>query len=65
MSSRRKSIGRGDEATGPVMSQAASASMRRGEKIHSVHHHGTPHEGMYSRKLDGEYGASVQDLQGK
>lgn len=63
MSSRRKSIGRGDEAVGPVMSANASASMRRGESRDTVHRYGTPKEGMYSRKIGGEYGASVKDLQ--
>lgn len=62
-SSRRKSLGRGDEASGPVMSAEASASMRRGESKDKPHHYGTPHEGQYSRKLGGEYGASISDLQ--
>lgn len=63
MSSRRKSIGRGDEASGPVMSAEASASMRRGESTEEAHRYGTPKKGMYSRKIGGEYGASVSDLQ--
>ncbi|MFB5190261.1 hypothetical protein [Alicyclobacillus fastidiosus] len=63
MTSRRKSIGRGDEASGPVMNAEASASMRRGESKDKPHRYGTPKEGMYSRKLDGSYGASVSDFQ--
>lgn len=63
MTSRRKSIGRGDEASGPVMSAEASASMRRGEGAAVEHRYGTPKVGMYSRKLGGEYGAPVSDLQ--
>lgn len=63
MSSRRKSIGRPDEAVGPVMSASASASMRRGESRHSVHRYGTPKEGMYSRRIGGELGTSVENLQ--
>ncbi|MFD1673295.1 hypothetical protein [Alicyclobacillus fodiniaquatilis] len=63
MSSRRKSIGRGDEASGPIMSSEASASMRIGESKDKPHRYGTPQQGMYSRKVGGEYGASVSDLQ--
>ncbi|MBX6353828.1 MAG: hypothetical protein IRZ10_10895 [Thermoflavifilum sp.] len=65
MSSRRKSIGRGDEASGPVMSAEASRSMARGESLEQLAHHryGKPKPGMYARRLGGEYGASVQHLQ--
>lgn len=60
MTSRRKSIGRGDEASGPVMSAQASAAMRRGEKVDGEHRHGDGN-GSYKRGIDGEYGASVQN----
>ncbi|EPZ43562.1 hypothetical protein N007_12700 [Alicyclobacillus acidoterrestris ATCC 49025] len=63
MTSRRKSIGRGDEASGPVMSASASMSMRSGRPKDAPRRYGTPKEGMYSRKLDGSYGASVSDFQ--
>lgn len=63
MTSRRKSIGRGDEASGPVMSAEASRAMRRGEKVGSASRHGNPSYGRYARALDGEYGASVRDEQ--
>ena len=65
MSSRRKSIGRGDEAFGPVMNALASQSMARGESKEKVlhPHYGTPQTGKYSRHIGGEYGASVSDLQ--
>lgn len=64
-SSRRKSIGRGDEASGPVMDPLASRSMARGESVEKLaqHRHGTPHAGRYSRRPGGEYGASVSHLQ--
>ncbi|MCL6452364.1 MAG: hypothetical protein K6T78_01910 [Alicyclobacillus sp.] len=64
-SSRRKSIGRGDEASGPVMSAEASRSMRRGEREEDLQHHryGTPVVGRYTRRLGGSYGAAVRDLQ--
>lgn len=64
-SSRRKSIGRGDEASGPVLDALASKSMARGESIADLAHHqyGTPEVGKYSRKRGGEYGASVSHLQ--
>lgn len=45
------------------MNAEASASMRRGESKDKPHRYGTPKEGMYSRKLDGSYGASVSDFQ--
>lgn len=65
MTSRRKSIGRGDEASGPVMSAEASACMARGESASKrmAHRYGTPQVGKYSRRLGGEYGASVSNLQ--
>jgi nucleoid-associated protein YgaU len=65
MTSRRKSIGRGDEASGPVMSAEASRSMARGESLEDLAHHryGKPKLGAYSRRIGGDYGASVQDLQ--
>jgi hypothetical protein len=65
MTSRRKSIGRGDEASGPVMNARASQSMARGEseELLNRHQYGKPQEGKYSRHLGGEYGASVSDLQ--
>ncbi|WDL98278.1 hypothetical protein [Alicyclobacillus sp. ALC3] len=65
MTSRRKSIGRGDEASGPVMSSTASASMARGESVAKManHRYGTPQVGKYSRRLGGEYGSSVSNLQ--
>ncbi|MCL6599203.1 hypothetical protein [Alicyclobacillus macrosporangiidus] len=64
-SSRRKSIGRGDEASGPVMNALASRSMARGEPVDKLLHHryGTPQVGKYSRRLGGELGASVSHLQ--
>ncbi|WP_067618754.1 hypothetical protein [Alicyclobacillus acidiphilus] len=61
MTSRRKSIGRGDEASGPVMSAEASAAMRKGKKADHSERHGNPENGRYQRAVDGEYGASVQD----
>ncbi|EJY55375.1 hypothetical protein URH17368_2115 [Alicyclobacillus hesperidum URH17-3-68] len=63
MPSRRKSIGRGDEASGPVMSAQASAAMRRGARVDEERRYGNPAHGKYARKLGGEYGASVQDEQ--
>jgi len=65
MSSRRKSIGRGDEASGPVFSELASRSMARGESVEDLKNqrHGTPQLGRYSSKLGGEYGSSVSHLQ--
>lgn len=65
MTTRRKSIGRGDEASGPVINALASQSMSRGQpKSELVHRrYGTPREGMYSRKVGGEYGSSVSNLQ--
>lgn len=62
---RRKSIGRGDEASGPVMNARASQSMARGESEEKLdrHQYGTPTKGKYSRRLGGEYGASVSHLQ--
>ncbi|WAH35931.1 hypothetical protein [Alicyclobacillus dauci] len=63
MTSRRKSIGRGDEARGPVINAEASAKMRRGEREDTPHRYGHPQPGMYSRKIGGTYGASVSDLQ--
>jgi hypothetical protein len=65
MTSRRKSIGRGDEASGPVMNALASQSMARGERIEKLmnHRYGSPRLGMYSRRLGGEYGSSVNHLQ--
>ncbi|MDQ0190309.1 hypothetical protein JI721_09740 [Alicyclobacillus cycloheptanicus] len=65
MTSRRKSIGRGDEASGPVLSAQATASMARGQRISEMqqHRHGTPQIGKYSRRIGGEYGASVSNLQ--
>jgi hypothetical protein len=65
MSSRRKSIGRGDEASGPVMSAEASRSMARGESLEQLayHRYGKPKVGAYTRRLGGEFGASVQHLQ--
>lgn len=64
-SSRRKSIGRGDEASGPIIAALASRSMARGESIADLaqHRHGNPQLGKYSRKLGGEYGSSVSNLQ--
>lgn len=51
MSSRRKSIGRGDEASGPVINAEASRSMARGESKAELAHHryGTPQLGKYTR----------------
>ncbi len=65
MTSRRKSIGRGDEASGPVMDALASQSMARGESVEKLmnHRYGTPQQGKYSRRLGGEYGSSVSNLQ--
>ncbi len=63
MTTRRKSIGRGDEAVGPIMSANASQAMARGAKVDQPHRHGTPKVGKYSRKLGGEYGSSVSHLQ--
>ncbi|MCL6637537.1 MAG: hypothetical protein K6T26_06280 [Alicyclobacillus sp.] len=65
MTSRRKSIGRGDEASGPVMGPAASQSMARGQPLAELAHrrYGTPQLGKYSRRLGGVYGASVSHLQ--
>ncbi len=65
MTTRRKSIGRGDEASGPVMNARASESMARGESVEKLSHHqyGKPALGKYSRRPSGEYGASVRDLQ--
>lgn len=65
MTSRRKSIGRGDEASGPVMDAVASKSMARGESVEKLmnHRYGTPQIGKYSRRIGGEYGSSVSDLQ--
>lgn len=65
MTSRRKSIGRGDEASGPVMSAEASTSMARGEPVAQLanHRYGTPQVGKYSRRLGGEYGSSVSNSQ--
>jgi len=65
MSSRRKSIGRGDEASGPVFNALASRSMARGESVEDLqnHRHGTPQLGRYARKRGGEYGSSVSHLQ--
>ncbi|MCL6515914.1 hypothetical protein [Alicyclobacillus sp.] len=64
-SSRRKSIGRGDEASGPVMNALASRSMARGEPVEQLlnHRYGKPQPGKYSRRLGGELGASVSHLQ--
>jgi hypothetical protein len=61
MTTRRKSIGRGDEASGPQMSPLASSSMARGEPIEDLvnRRYGSPKAGKYSRRLGGEYGASV------
>ncbi|GMA49724.1 hypothetical protein GCM10025857_10810 [Alicyclobacillus contaminans] len=65
MTSRRKSIGRGDEASGPVLDAAASRSMARGESLEKLmnHRYGTPQVGKYTRRLGGEYGSSVSHLQ--
>lgn len=65
MSTRRKSIGRGDEAAGPILDPLASQAMARGESKEKVlnHRYGTPQEGKYSRRLGGEFGSSVQNLQ--
>lgn len=65
MTSRRKSIGRGDEASGPVMDALASQSMARGESVEKLMNHrfGTPEQDKYSRRLGGEYGSSVSNLQ--
>jgi len=65
MTTRRKSIGRGDEASGPVMSSVASQAMARGESVEQVlhPHYGTPKVGEYSTRLGGEYGAAVSNLQ--
>lgn len=63
MTTRRKSIGRGDEASGPVMSETASRAMARGERVDKPHRYGTPQAGKYSRHLGGEYGSSVSHLQ--
>jgi|GEM_PF-6313687 len=51
MPSRRKSIGRGDEASGPVIRAFASKSMARGESKDELrnHEYGTPAEGKYAR----------------
>lgn len=64
MTSRRKSIGRGDEASGPLMNPTASRSMARGESVEKLEHrqYGNPANGKYSRKLGGEYGSSVSHL---
>lgn len=64
-SSRRKSIGRGDEASGPIQDALASKSMARGQSVADLaqHQYGTPQLGKYSRKRGGEYGASVSHLQ--
>lgn len=58
MTSRRKSIGRGDEASGPVMSTRASQSMARGESVEKIDNpeHGTPEVGKYTRYNGGVYG---------
>lgn len=63
-SSRRKSIGRGDEASGPVMNARASESMARGESVEQLEQqrYGKPVIGAYARRLGGEYGSSVRDL---
>lgn len=45
------------------MSASASMSMRSGRPKDAPRRYGTPKEGMYSRKLDGSYGASVSDFQ--
>lgn len=63
MTTRRKSIGRGDEASGPIINAEASAAMARGERLDKPRRYGTPQVGKYSRKLGGEYGASVSNLQ--
>ncbi len=65
MSSRRKSIGRGDEASGPVLSIMASASMARGESTEKMEHrqYGSLSQGKYGHRLGGQYGASVSHLQ--
>lgn len=65
MTTRRKSIGRGDEASGPIMNARASESMARGESVEKLenHQHGKPVVGRYSRRRGGEYGASVSHLQ--
>jgi hypothetical protein len=63
MTTRRKSIGRGDEASGPVMSAEASTAMARGESLSRPRKYGKPQIGKYSRKLGGEYGSSVSNLQ--
>ncbi|MDP9727687.1 hypothetical protein ACOJUR_05285 [Alicyclobacillus tolerans] len=60
MTTRRKSIGRGDEAVGPVLSPEASTAMARGEHRGEHRPHGNPKYGKYSRKLGGSYGSSVQ-----
>lgn len=51
MTSRRKSIGRGDEASGPVLPAFSSKSMARGESKAELRNHqfGTPVEGKYER----------------
>lgn len=61
VTTRRKSIGRGDEASGPMMDERASLSMARGESIEKLEQqeHGKPVVGQYTRRLGGEYGASV------
>lgn len=65
MTTRRKSIGRGDEASGPIINAKASESMARGESKEKLEHrqYGKPELGRYSRRLGGEYGASVSHLQ--
>jgi hypothetical protein len=63
MTTRRKSIGRGDEASGPIINAVSSTAMARGEHVGEPRKHGTPQIGKYSRKLGGEYGASVSNLQ--
>ncbi len=63
MTTRSKTIGRGDEASGPVIDARASASMARGESINRPRKHGTPKIGKYSRRLGGEYGSAVSHLQ--
>ena len=63
MTTRRKSIGRGDEASGPIINAVSSAAMARGESVSKPRKYGKPQLGKYSRKLGGEYGSSVSDLQ--
>ena len=51
MTTRRKSIGRGDEASGPIIHAFATKSMARGESKEELrnHQYGTPELGKYTR----------------